>query len=127
MAGENNKSIQKNPLNELLTFIDNKTGDEVVMFYGAWMYIISGVLIKYAHKSEKEVCEILKMPYYQKPKSFFEALCLSHELEYHWAMLGAYGEQYWLKGISSQPPADYYEWYESYLRHNHLNNPFEWK
>lgn len=51
---------------------------------------------------------------------------MSHETEYHWAMLGVYGEQYWLKGLSSETPVDYDEWYDNCIIENDLNEPFEW-
>ena len=51
---------------------------------------------------------------------------MSHETEYHWAMLGVYGEQYWLKGLSSEIPVDYDEWYDNCIIENNLNEPFEW-
>lgn len=45
------------------------------------------------------------------------AACMrSHESEYHWAMLIAFGEQYWLKGISQDEPDDYFEWESKYKK-----------
>ena len=41
-------------------------------------------------------------------------------------MLGAYGELYWLKGVSSQVPIDYDAWYNNYIRNNDLPIPFQW-
>ena len=46
--------------------------------------------------------------------------------EYHWAMLGAYGEQYWLKGISAQMPIDYDQWYDDCIKEYKLHNPIKW-
>lgn len=113
-------------MDELLIFTDNKTGDKIGMYYNAWRFIIRCILIKYAHKTVKEVNEILEKHYYEKPKDYCDVIYLSHETEYHWAMLGAYGEQYWLKGISAQTPVDYDEWYNDCLKKNNLNEPFEW-
>jgi len=41
-------------------------------------------------------------------------------------MLGAYGEQYWLKGISAQMPIDYDQWYDDCIKEYKLHNPFKW-
>jgi hypothetical protein len=41
-------------------------------------------------------------------------------------MLGAYGEQYWLKGMSAEVPIDYNEWYDNCIKDNHLLSLFEW-
>jgi len=109
-----------------LIFIDEKTGDKVGMHYGSWISVIRGILVKYASKSTDEADIILANKLFSIPKSFGEVLLLSHELDYHWAMLGAYGEGYWLKGIGSVAPDGYFEWYEEYLRSNDLKKPFVW-
>ena len=62
----------------------------------------------------------------KKPEHYYDVLAISHESEYHWAMLGTYGEQYWLKGISSKEPDDYFEWHNNYINENNLNEPFKW-
>ena len=113
-------------MDEILVFSDNKTGDKVGVYYNAWLFIIRCILVKYAHKTTKEVDEILKKRYYQKPQNYEDALCISHETEYHWAMLGAYGERYWLKGISVLSPIDYDEWYDDCIRQNKLHSPIKW-
>ena len=47
-------------------------------------------------------------------------------MEYHWAMIGAYGERYWLNDDCSELlPTDYYEWYKKFLDENNFNEPFE--
>lgn len=81
-------------MDELLIFKDNQTGDNVGMYYNTWLFIIKCILIEYAYKTAEEANEVLKKHYYKKPKSYYEVLYLSHETEYHWAMLGAYGELY---------------------------------
>ena len=112
-------------MESLLVFIDDKTGDKIGIYYNTWLFIIKCILTKYAHKVPKEVDEILKKRYYKKPENYNDVMYMSHELEYHWAMLGAYGERYWLKGISSKEPEDYNEWYDNCLKENNLNEPFE--
>lgn len=113
-------------MEELLVFSDNKTGEKIGMYYNAWLFIIRCILVKYGHKTEAEADEILKKHYYKRPEDYDDIIYLSHETEYHWAMLGAYGEQYWLKGMSAEVPTDYNEWYENCINDNHLTSLFEW-
>ena len=98
-------------MDEILVFSDNKTGDKVGVYYNTWLFIIRCILVKYAHKTTEEVDDVIY---------------ISHETEYHWAMLGAYGEEYWLKGVSFPSPIDYDEWYNDCIRKNKLHNPIKW-
>lgn len=45
---------------------------------------------------------------------------VTHELEYHWAMLWACGEGYWKNGFDYPPPSDYEEWENEYRKINKL-------
>ena len=64
--------------------------------------------------------------YYKRPEDYDDIICLNHETEYHWAMLGAYGEQYWLKGVSAQIPTDYNVWYDGCIKEKKFHTPFKW-
>lgn len=113
-------------MEEILVFSDNKTGKKVGMHYNAWLFIIRCILVKYVHKTTEEADEILKKHYYKRPEDYDDIICLNHETEYHWAMLGAYGEQYWLKGVSAQIPTDYNVWYDDCIKKNEFQTPFKW-
>lgn len=112
-----------------LKFTDSN-GDIIIMNYDSWLSIIKGLLIMYAHKTEIEAEEIVldnKSGLLKAPYSYSSAALKSHELEYHWAMLAAYGEMYWLAengGISSQEPESYSNWYDNYIEKNNLNEAF---
>lgn len=81
---------------------------------------------RYANKTYAESLKILSKDYYKKPADYFECIYLSHELEYHWAMIGAYGEQYWMNdGCSELVPDNYYEWYKKFIDENNFPEPFE--
>lgn len=82
--------------------------------------------MKYVHKTTEEADEILKKHYYKRPEDYDDIICLNHETEYHWAMLGAYGEQYWLKGVSAQIPTDYNVWFDDCIKKNEFQTPFKW-
>ncbi len=61
-----------------------------------------------------------------KIESYNDVTFYSHEVEYHWAILIAYGELYWEKGISSQEPEGYFEWEAQYRKnHNLAEKSFE--
>ena len=46
-------------MDELLVFSNNKTGDNVGIYYNTWLFIIKCILAKYLHKTSKEIDEIL--------------------------------------------------------------------
>ena len=110
----------------VLIFKDEDNGDQIIMYYDIWLTVIREILMKYADKTYAESLKILNKHYYKKPVGYFECIYLSHELEYHWAMIGAYGEQYWLNDNCSElVPDDYYEWYKKFLDENNFTEPFE--
>ena len=110
----------------ILTFKDEDNGDQITMYYDIWLIVIRKILMKYANKTYAESLKILSKDYYKKPADYFECVYLSHELEYHWAMIGAYGEGYWLNDSCSELlPTDYYEWYEKFLEENNFTEPFK--
>jgi hypothetical protein len=86
-------------MKDLLIFTNDKTGDKVGIYYYSWISIVKSILMKYEHKTIDEANIILENGYYNKSEHYYEVLMMSHELEYHWAMLGAYGEMYWQKGL----------------------------
>ncbi len=56
------------------------------------------------------------------PATYADVAFLAHEYEYHWAMILAYGENYWLGNlsVSSELPAGYDEWEREYIASNKL-------
>ncbi|CAI0845416.1 hypothetical protein [Serratia ficaria] len=106
-----------------IVFKDEDDPRETVIFnFHTWVEMLKGIIIKYAHKSEDEAESlVLSSSLVCKPIRNYMAVCLrSHELEYHWAMLIAYGEQYWLKDIERKQPAGYLEWEAQYSKANKL-------
>ena len=76
----------------ILIFKNKDNSDQITMYYDTWLTIIREILMKYANKTYEESLEILKKHYYKKPVDYIDCIYLSHESEYHWAMIGAYGE-----------------------------------
>lgn len=108
---------------------DKNNTQSVIFNVHSWSEIIKAILVKYANKSEVESSEIFHKSIIIKNfnvNNYNDVIFYSHELEYHWAMLMAHGEQYWLKGISSDEPDGYFEWETQYRKdHNLAEESFE--
>jgi len=92
-----------------LRFEDDEMG--VVFNHFSFCELVKHIMIKYgkidyklANKKLNE-SDLIKVP-----GSVDDVVFLSHELEFHWAMLLVHGNMYWTKGI----PCDYNEFKEEY-------------
>jgi len=107
--------IKKENIVDGLLFQDEEDGN-IIFNFKTWLEIIKAIVIKYTNKSREEA-EVLVMSSSLACNSINNSMAVSlrsHETEYHWAMLIAYGERYWEKGISSDEPAGYLEWDREY-------------
>ncbi|HHP7836714.1 MULTISPECIES: hypothetical protein [Serratia] len=105
--------INKSSLVDGILFRDENDSNETVVFnFYTWVEMLKAIIVKYAQKSESDAeLLVLSSSLVCKPINSYTAVCLrSHEIEYHWAMLIAYGEQYWLKGVESKQPDGYFDW-----------------
>ncbi|AHW93952.1 hypothetical protein [Enterobacter asburiae] len=100
----------------------NDSNDIIVFNYYSWVELIKAIIVKYANKTESEAERIvLASPLVRITENDYTSVALrSHESEYHWAMLIAYGDQYWTKGVSSNEPEGYFEWEKEYKKKNKL-------
>ncbi|CAI1588396.1 hypothetical protein [Serratia fonticola] len=115
--------INKEKIVDGIVFKDEDDPEETVVFnFHTWVEMLKAIIVKYANKKEEEAeSMVLSSSLVCKPIDNYMAVCLrSHELEYHWAMLIAYGEQFWLKGVSSKQPDDYLMWDEKYRKDHNL-------
>lgn len=121
--------IDKNKIVDHILIVDDKDPKNKVIFnFHTWVEIIKGIMMKYAHKSEEEAESLVMSSYVvnHAPKNYTGIDNLSHELEYHWAMLIVQGNRYWEKGISARQPEDYLEWEQQYIKdHNLAEDTFE--
>ncbi|PHM64985.1 hypothetical protein Xsto_02447 [Xenorhabdus stockiae] len=102
---------------------DVRYPDKYVIFnFYTWVELLKGIIVNYAKKSENEAEHlIMNDPLIHMPiNNFRDVDFFSHELEYHWAMLIAYGPEYWTKGISARLPEDYMQWEENYIKEHKL-------
>lgn len=115
--------IDKKKIVDHVLFVNDKNPKENIIFnFYTWVEIIKAIMVKYANKSEDEAVSLMfASPLVNNALDGYMAIVVRcHELEYHWAMELAYGEQYWQKGISSQEPEDYFEWEDQYRKDHNL-------
>ncbi|NDV57748.1 hypothetical protein [Bacteroides sp. 519] len=97
-------------LTDNLRFEDDESG--VIFNHYSFCELVKHIMVKYGKISydlatnKLNNSDLIKMP-----KSINEVLFLTHELEFHWAMLLTYGNMYWTKGI----PSDFNEFKEEYF------------
>lgn len=111
-----------------ILFINPKNPKEKTIFnFRTWCIIIEAIIVHYAHKSDEEAREILENSHLYKclladieTKDYEGLFFYQHELEYHWAMLLAYGELYWHHGISELEPEGFRDWKKQYIKDHRL-------
>ncbi|EAZ9183326.1 hypothetical protein AHV85_22240 [Salmonella enterica] len=116
--------INENDFRDGILFIDSDNPSESIIFnLKSWIGIIEAIIEKYAGKTKEESKKMVSSSLIVKNmeiKNYNDVAFYCHESEYYWAMLIAYGEQYWLKGISPHEPVGYFEWAEQYRRRHNL-------
>ncbi|WP_338841509.1 hypothetical protein [Flavobacterium ginsenosidimutans] len=113
-----------NKLEDNILFInpDNKS-QSIVFNLKSWIHIIEAIIEKFALKTNDEAKDILFSSFLIKNfhvENYSNVFFYCNESEYHWAMLVSHGDQYWLKGISSDEPEDYFEWENQYRKKHNL-------
>lgn len=95
-------------------FIENPKNprESVVFNFYTWASLLKAIMVKYGSKSEEDAEHALLSSSLIEHAldGYMTTVGLAHELTYHWAMLLAHGEDYWLKGISPTSPEGYWEW-----------------
>ncbi|WP_044240610.1 hypothetical protein [Flexithrix dorotheae] len=101
-----NKTLQDN-----LPFKDE---DESLIFnHYSFCELIKHIMVKYGKIPYQEANEKLKQSFLiNTPNTFEDVYQLTHELEYHWAMLLLHGNMYWTKGI----PSDFNGFKDEYIK-----------
>jgi len=104
-----------------IVFVESWSNKKLIYNSFTFREIIKGVMIKYANKSEEEAESILaERSNFFSIESYDNACLVSHEIEYHWAMLWACGEGYHANGYSYPPPNGYDEWELEYRENKRL-------
>ena len=93
-----------------LIFTDDE--DKVIFNHHSFCELIKHIMVKYAGKTFEEADLLVRNSFLMnEPESYDHVVFYTHELQFHWAMLIAHGDMYWLKGI----PSDYNDFNDSYL------------
>ena len=97
---------------------DESDGSSLVFHHLTWVSVIQGCIERYAGLRPDEAEALIQQAGYAEPVlSAGVAALLTHDIEYHWAMLAVHGNGYWHeKNIHSQPPPDHDDWDTAYRR-----------
>ena len=102
--------MKNKELKDNLRFEDTTNG--VVFNHFSFCELVKHLMVKYGNITYQNADEKLKKHFLiEAPKSLNEVIHITHELEFHWAMLIVHGERYWTKGI----PIDYNDFEDEYL------------
>ena len=107
-----------------ILFIDSENPRESIVFnVKSWVGMIEAIIERYAGKTKEESEKMVFSSVIiqsMEINDYNDVTFYCHESEYYWAMLIAYGEQYWLKGVSPHEPDDYFEWEKQYRKDHNL-------
>lgn len=115
--------MDKSKVVDHIVLINEEQPDERLVFnFHTWLEVIKAILVHYAGKSESEAESLLFSSALVNNAlgSYMAAVVRAHELEYHWAMELAHGEQYWQRGVSAEEPDGYFDWDEQYRKDHGL-------
>lgn len=108
-------------LKDGLEFVNSKNGETLIFNHRSYVSVVYGILVHYLRYNENLAKKLLKKSnIYSDNLDFYSALASVHELEYHQAMLIAYGDEYWNKGFNSELPEDFEEWLLKFSQKNNI-------
>jgi len=116
-------------LKDNLIYEDGTTG--VIFNHYSFCEILKHTMVKYGeHTYDEASKKIIKSWHMQVPNSIRDVSFITHELDYHWAMIAAYGDGYWIdKGIPSSFidfRDEYFIWYNEIKLKYNLNDIYEY-
>lgn len=101
-----------NALQDDMKFTDDN-GDSVIFNHYSFCEWLKWIIVKFANKTYTEAHSLVMASAHRTaPSDYDEVTIITHELEFHWAMLLVHGDLYWHKGI----PSDYNNFLEEYLQ-----------
>lgn len=97
-------------LTDGLQFEDAESG--VIFNHFSFCELVKNIMVKYGNLDYNLATEKLNNSYLKKvPETINDVELITHELEFHWAMLLVHGDMYWTKGI----PSDFNEFKDEYF------------
>jgi len=115
-------------LTDSLRFENDEIG--IVFNHFSFCELVKHIMIKYGKIDYRlAIKKLNESNLIKTPKSVDDVIFLTHELEFHWAMLLVHGDMYWTKGIPSnfnEFEEEYCEWEKETMRKYNLKNSYEY-
>ncbi|HRB70885.1 MAG TPA: hypothetical protein PK776_03465 [Flavobacterium sp.] len=115
-------------LTDGLQLEDDETG--VVFNHFSFCEMLKHIMVNYGKVDYDVATEKLNDSYLIKePRTIKDVEYITHELEFHWAMLLVHGEMYWTKGIPSDVNGfidEYLAWKTEIKQKYNLKNSYEY-
>lgn len=110
---------------------DDEDGSRVIFNQYSFCEWLKRIMVKYAGWTYENASDkVNNSPLFtSKAEDADDVFFLSHEIDYHWAMLLAHGDMYWLRGIPSDFndfEDEYWEWEEEIKQKYGLKDSYEW-
>ena len=99
-----------------MIFFNEDKSEKIIFHRRTWLNLIKGILTHYLRFSENYADSIIKNSSLctGRDLNYYSVVMICHEEVYHWAMILAYGEQYWNVGYNYNLPDDYEIWKYNY-------------
>lgn len=111
-----------------LQFEDDESG--VIFNHFSFCELVKYIMVKYGKINYESANKRLINSHLAKiPGTIKDVEFLTHELEFHWAMLLVHGDMYWTKGIHSdfnEFADDYYKWEAEIKQKHNLKISYEY-
>lgn len=114
--------------NDGLQFEDNET--RVIFNHFSFCELVKNIMVKYGNLDYGLANEKLINSHLAKiPGTIEDVEFITHESEFHWAMLLVHGDMYWTKGIPSDTNEfhnEYFAWRTEIKRKYNLEEPYKY-
>lgn len=99
-----------------ITFFNEDKSEKIIFHQRTWLSLIKGILTHYLRLSEPYADKVIESSSLCNDENlnYHSIMMICHEEVYHWAMILAYGEQYWDLGYNYNLPDDYEIWKHNY-------------
>lgn len=82
-------------LQDGLLYTDEMTKEQVIFNHYSFCELIKRIIVHYASKTFDEADKLVSKSFLSDvPDSYQDVTYITHEIEYHWAMLVVYGHMY---------------------------------
>ncbi|MGO4762474.1 hypothetical protein AB4120_08025 [Cupriavidus sp. 2KB_3] len=117
--------IEESKIVDGIVIVNDRDPRESVVFnFRTWVAIIQAIMVKYGDLGDDQANAVLLASSLVENAldGYLDVGLRAHELDYHWAMLLTHGEQYWRRGIDSDPPEGFWAWEKQYKKEHNLED-----